>query len=145
MATKAKKTAKREFHVVRYWPVEYRSIAYVQASSPEEAARLALEDDDFDDQEACDGSDGDTEIGTIVEITPEGLEIEHTVPNIDEEMAGVSWCVRDIQERMPAWTVDQCIDFLSVNEDAIQVAMIEAGNRLIDDEIRRGGGEPAND
>jgi hypothetical protein len=46
---------------------------------------------------------------------------------------------------MPAWTVDQCIDFLNANEDAIQVAMIEAGNRLIDDEIRRGGGEPAND
>jgi hypothetical protein len=145
MATKAKKTANREFQVVRYWPVEYRSIAYVQASSPEEAAKLALEDDDYDDQESCDGSDGDTEIGTIIEITPEGLEIEHPVPaDIDEEMASASWCVRDIQERMPAWTVDQCIDFLNANEGAIQVAMIEAAGRVIVDEIRRGGGEPVN-
>lgn len=138
MATKAKKTAKREFHVVRYWPVEYRSIAHVQASSPEEAAKLALEDDDFDDQESCDGSDGDTEIGTIIEITPEGLEIEHPVPaDIDEEMASASWCVRDIQERMPAWTVEHCIDFLTANEDAIQCAMIEAGWRVIDGELNR--------
>lgn len=141
MRTK-KKTAKREFQVVRYWPVEYRSIAHVQASSPEEAARLAMEDDDYSDQESCDGSDGPTEIGTITEITPEGLEIEHTVPSIDEEMAGASWCVRDIQERMPAWTAEQCIDFLNDNEDEIQVAMIEAGSRVICDLIRRGGGEP---
>lgn len=82
MATKAKKTAKREFQVTRYWPVEYRSIAYVQASSPEEAANLALEDDDYSDQESCDGSDGPTEIGVIVEITPEGLEIEHRLPEV---------------------------------------------------------------
>ena len=80
MATKAKKTAKKQYRVARYWPVEYRSYAYVQASSPEEAARLALEDDDYSDQESCDGSDGPTEIGAIVEITPEGLEIEHPVP-----------------------------------------------------------------
>jgi hypothetical protein len=139
MTTKAKKAAKREFQVVRYWPVEYRSIAYVQASSPEEAARLAMEDDDYDDQESCDGSDGDTEIGTITEITPEGLEIKHPVPaDIDEEMASASWCVRDIQERMPAWTVDQCVEFLNANEDAIQCAMIEAGWRVIDAEISRG-------
>lgn len=79
MATKAKVAAKREFQVVRYWPVEYRSIACVQASSPEEAARLAMEDDDYSDQEACDGSDGPTEIGRIFEIV-DGEEIEHDVP-----------------------------------------------------------------
>jgi hypothetical protein len=139
MATKAPQTAKREFQVARYWPVEYRSIAYVQASSPEEAARLAMEDDDYGDQESCDGSEGDTEIGTITEITPEGLEIEHPVPaDIDEEMASAAWCVRDIQERMPAWTVDQCIEFLHANADAIQCAMIKAGWRVIDAEISRG-------
>ena len=80
MATKHRSRVRREFHVVRYWPVEYRSIAYVQASSPEEAARLAMEDDDYSDQEACDGSDGPTEIGRIYEIV-DGLEIEHEVPS----------------------------------------------------------------
>lgn len=87
MATKAKKTKteKREFRVYRYWPVEYRSVAHVTASTPEEAARLALEDDDYDDQESCDSSDGPTEVGMIVEITPDGLEIEHPVPPAAEE------------------------------------------------------------
>lgn len=142
MATKAKKTAKREFQVTRYWPVDYRSIAYVQASSPEEAARLAMEDDDFDDQEACDGSDGDTEIGTIIEITPEGLEIVHTIPHLDGEKASVSWCVRDVMERMPAWSAEQCDAFLRDNEDAIQTAMIEAGSRAISELARWRAGAP---
>jgi hypothetical protein len=79
MATK-KKTTVREFKVYRYWPVEYRSIAWVKATTPEEAARIALEDDDdYDDAESCDGSDGPTEIGQVIEITPDGLEIEHDV------------------------------------------------------------------
>jgi hypothetical protein len=71
--------AMREFKVYRYWPVEYRSIAWVKATTPEEAARLALEDDDYDDAESCDGSDGPTEIGKVIEVTPDGLEIEHPV------------------------------------------------------------------
>ena len=143
MATKKKTEKKKEFRVSRCWPVDYRSYSFVQASSAEEAARLAMEDDDYSDQESCDGSDGPTEIDEIVEITPEGLEIEHAVPaDIDGEMASVCWCVRDIQDRMPAWTADQCIDFLNDNEDEIQVAMIEAGSRVICDLIRRGGGEP---
>jgi hypothetical protein len=81
MATKKQTTPEvREFKVYRYWPVEYRSIAWVKATTPEEAARLALEeDDDYGDAEACDGSDGPTEIGKIIEITPDGLEIEHNV------------------------------------------------------------------
>jgi hypothetical protein len=77
MATKQKM---REFKVYRYWPVEYRSIAWVKATTPEEAARLALEeDDDYSDAESCDGSDGPTEVGQVIEITPDGLEIEHNV------------------------------------------------------------------
>jgi hypothetical protein len=142
MATKAKKTAKREFQVNRYWPVQYRSTAYVQASSPEEAARLAMEDENYDNQESCDGSDGDTEIGTIHEITPDGREIVHTVPHLDGEKATVSWCIRDVMERMPAWTAQQCDDFLRDNEDAIQIAMIEAGNRAIREMARWRAGAP---
>lgn len=81
MATKQQKS---EFKVYRYWPVEYRSIAWVKATTPEEAARLALEDDDYSDSESCDGSDGRIEIGKIVEITPDGMEIEHPVVPVGE-------------------------------------------------------------
>jgi hypothetical protein len=85
MATKKQTEAVREFKVYRYWPVEYRSIAWVQATTPEEAARLALEeDDDYSDAESCDGSDGRTEIGRIIEVTPDGLEIEHPVVPVGE-------------------------------------------------------------
>jgi hypothetical protein len=82
MATKQQMS---EFKVYRYWPVEYRSIAWVKATTPEEAARLALEeDDDYSDAESCDGSDGPTEIGKIIEIAPDGLEIEHPVVPVGE-------------------------------------------------------------
>lgn len=85
MATNQKTATTREFKVYRYWPVEYRSIAWVQAPTPEEAARLALyEDDDYSDAESCDGSDGRTEIGRIIEVTPDGLEIEHPVVPVGE-------------------------------------------------------------
>lgn len=73
-------TSTSKFRVYRYWPVEYRSVVTVEASSPEEAARLALEDEEYDDAEACDGSDGPTEIGRIVEETEDGEEIEHDLP-----------------------------------------------------------------
>lgn len=76
---------KRQFKVYRYWPVEYRSVAWVEATTAEEAGRLALEDDDdYSDAESCDGSDGPTEIGKIIEVTPEGLEIEHPVVPVGE-------------------------------------------------------------
>lgn len=66
MKTKKKKAAKKKtYHVYRYWPVEMRSIAVVEASSVGEACRLAMEDDDYSDAEICDGSDGPTEIGMI--------------------------------------------------------------------------------
>jgi hypothetical protein len=83
MKTKTNKTARREFRVYRYWSVDYRSVACVNARSVAEALRLA-EDEDCDDAESCDGSDGPTEIGQIIEITPEGLEIEHPVPAADD-------------------------------------------------------------
>jgi hypothetical protein len=91
----ATKQQKSEFKVYRYWPVEYRSIAWVKATTPEEAARLALEDDDYSDSESCDGSDGPTEIGQVIEITPDGLEIEHDVAAPDQpvpaaEMVGAT-------------------------------------------------------
>lgn len=70
---------KRIFRVVRYWPVEYRSVAEVEASSIEEACRLALEDDDYSDAEACDGSEGPTEVGTVYEVMADGSEIERFV------------------------------------------------------------------
>jgi hypothetical protein len=81
----ASKTTTREYQVYRYWTVEYRSIATVNAASPEEAARLAMEDDDYSDQESVDGSDGPVEVGKIVEITDDGDEIEHPVPGGDDE------------------------------------------------------------
>jgi hypothetical protein len=96
MATKQKKATVREFKVYRYWPLEYRSIAWVKATTPEEAARIALEeDDDYDDAEPCDFSDGPTEIGQVIEITPDGLEIEHDISSPDQpppvaEMVGAS-------------------------------------------------------
>lgn len=70
---------KRQFEVYRYWTVEYRSVAYVEAESVEEAKRLGLEDDDYSDSESVDGSDGPTEIGKIVEHTEDGEEIEHYI------------------------------------------------------------------
>lgn len=82
---KASKPKTNEYRVYRYWTVEYRSIAYVQASSPEEAAKLALEDDDYSDSAAVDGSEGPTEIGQIVEIKQSGREVEHVVPEMSDE------------------------------------------------------------
>ena len=134
MATKKKTETKKEFRVSRIWTVEYRSYAFVKAASADEAAKLALEDDDYSDQESCDGSDGPTEIEEIVEITPDGDEIEHDIPVADEdEYADVAWRVEDIKERMPDWSNKRCAKWLDMNADAIQVAMIDAGG----DEIER--------
>jgi hypothetical protein len=134
MATKKKTETKTEFRVSRIWTVEYRSYSFVKATNAEEAARLALEDDDYSDQESCDGSDGPTEIDEIVEITPDGDEIEHDIPVADDaEYADVAWRVEDIKERMPDWSNKRCAKWLEKNADAIQVAMIDAGG----DEIER--------
>lgn len=77
---KTKRPKLTEYHVDRCWTVDYKSTCVVHAASVEEAARLALADDDFDDAESCDGSEGPTEIWRIVEVTPDGLEIEQVVP-----------------------------------------------------------------
>lgn len=71
------KVGKRKFEVYRYWTVEYRSVAYVEAETLEEAKRLGLDDDDFSDSEAVDGSEGPTEIGKVVEIGEDGEETVH--------------------------------------------------------------------
>jgi len=73
---------KKHFEVHRFWTVEYRSVAYVEAESAAEACRVALEDDDdYSDAQAVDGSEGPTEIGRVIEITKNGKEIEHSVPS----------------------------------------------------------------
>jgi len=87
MKTKTK-TARREFRVYRYWSVDYRSIARVDARSVAEALRLA-EDEDFDDAESCDGSDGPTEVGMVVEVDEYGLETEHPLPATAADAASV--------------------------------------------------------
>lgn len=59
-------TKKRWYRVTREWSVLMQSVSYVEASSVDEACRLALADDDFDDQEICADSDGPTYIQQIV-------------------------------------------------------------------------------
>jgi len=82
-----------EYHVERCWTVDYRSTCVVHAASAEEAARLALEDGDYDDAESCDGSEGPTEIWRVVEVTPDGDEIERDVSSDrDEETVTLSRC-----------------------------------------------------
>lgn len=66
----------KTFRVVRYWPVDYSSTVWVDAETVEEACRLALENDDYSDSEACDGSDGPTEIGAVYEVDEDGFETE---------------------------------------------------------------------
>lgn len=75
---KRKTAKKREFKVYRYWTVEYRSVSHVKAETVEEAIKLALDDDDYSDSAAVDGSDGPTEVGKVVEIV-RGGEVEHEI------------------------------------------------------------------
>lgn len=71
------KTQKRLFRVYRYWQVEYCSPVEVEAESVEEAERLALENDDYSDQESVDGSDGPVEVDGVFEIVG-GLEVKRS-------------------------------------------------------------------
>lgn len=48
------------------WPVTYYCDTTVEASSPEEAARLAMEDPDYDSQDSYDDS-GDTYVAGVSE------------------------------------------------------------------------------
>lgn len=66
MATK-KKTAKKQTYTVRIeWPVTYYCDTTVEAASPEEAARIALEDPDYDNQRSYDDS-GDSTVEGVCE------------------------------------------------------------------------------
>lgn len=57
-----KKKAQTQTYTVRIeWPVTYYCDTTVEASSPEEAARLAMEDPDYDNQRSYD-NDGDNKV-----------------------------------------------------------------------------------
>jgi hypothetical protein len=127
MATKQKM---REFKVYRYWPVEYRSIAWVKATTPEEAARLALEDDDYSDAESCDDSDGPTEVGQVIEITPDGLEIEHNVdaargsPVPAAETVGVTAAAALIAAlKLCSGLLEDAVDHAAAEDDPTRAAL----------------------
>jgi hypothetical protein len=47
--------------------------------------------------------------------------------------AEVSWCVFDIHELRPNWTVQECASFLSREGRHIQDAMVSAGWSAIED------------
>ena len=46
--------------------------------------------------------------------------------------ARTSWCVEDIAEKRPDWSVKQCQQFLVASENAIQEEMIRAGHEAIE-------------
>jgi hypothetical protein len=65
MATKAKK--KTTTYTVRIeWPVTYYCDTTVEATSPEEAARIAMADPDYDSQRSYDES-GDSKVEGVCE------------------------------------------------------------------------------
>lgn len=65
MATNVKK--KTQTYTVRIeWPVTYYCDTTVEASSPEEAARIAMEDPDYDNQSSYDES-GDSTVEGVCE------------------------------------------------------------------------------
>jgi hypothetical protein len=53
-----------------------------------------------------------------------------------QELAVVKWTAEDIQTLRPEWSEQRCIEFLGINEDTIQSAMIERGWDVIDDCLR---------
>ena len=63
MATKTTKL--QTYSIRREWMVTYCSYTKLKASSVEEACKLALEADDYGDQESMDGGDSGTWIGRI--------------------------------------------------------------------------------
>jgi len=76
MATK-KKTAKKKTYTVRIeWQVTYYCDTTVEASSVEEAAKIALEDPDYDNQRSYDES-GDSTVKGVCE--GEGYRFEDRV------------------------------------------------------------------
>jgi len=55
----------KTYRVQRCWTVVCSSYCEVEAKNKVEACRLAMEDQDYSDQEICDGSDGSTWIDSI--------------------------------------------------------------------------------
>jgi hypothetical protein len=49
------------------------------------------------------------------------------MPSKTKRYAEVSWCAFDLSDFRPSWSAEKCNEFLEENEDAIQLAMIEAG------------------
>jgi hypothetical protein len=130
MATKAKKTAKKEYTVRIEWPVTYYCDTTVEASSPEEAARIAMEDPDYENQDSYD-EPGDSEVEGVCEGDEYSFDERIEVDAAPAEFAGVVWTVEDIKDRMPEWSDERCKKFLDDNEDSIQQEMIEAAGCLI--------------
>ncbi len=101
-----KKTTKapavRTYRVRRSWTVTMESWCEVEAADATEACRLALDGDDYDDQEIADGSDGPTYIDAI-EIdgdriaVPEGFgedgDGEGVPPGTARAPASGSWTI----------------------------------------------------
>jgi len=66
MATKSKFARKQTYTVRVEWPVTYYCDTTVEASSPEEAARLAMEDPDYENQSSYDDA-GDSTVEGVCE------------------------------------------------------------------------------
>ncbi len=49
----------------------------------------------------------------------------------DQPQAEVSWCARDLHAWRPGWTVEKRQEWLDEHADEIQLAMIDAGHRVI--------------
>ena len=129
MATK-KKTETKEYTVRIEWPVTYYCDTTVTASSPEEAADLAMEDPDYDNQRSYD-EPGESEVEGVCEGDEYSFDEHIEVGAASAEFAGVVWTVEDIKDRMPEWSDERCKKFLDDNEDSIQQEMIEAAGCLI--------------
>jgi hypothetical protein len=54
------------------------------------------------------------------------------MPLIANDFCIVAWCIDDIKAKRPEWTEAQCAEFLTENEDEIELAMIDAGHLCID-------------
>lgn len=78
----------KTYRVRREWTVVMESWVTVRAESAEAACRLALADEDFDDQSIAEGSDGPTYIG---KIERRGLEVAMPPGYPGVPPAGVPW------------------------------------------------------
>lgn len=130
-------TKKQTYTVRIEWPVTYYCDTTVEASSPEEAARIAMGDPDYDNQRSYDES-GDSTVEGVCEGDDYRFEDRIEVDaDEDEDFATVAWRVEDIKERMPDWSDKKCRKFLTDNADSIQCAMIDAGGEEIADLLPR--------